>query len=123
MLLIDDLLLMPFSGMGFVFRTLARVAEEQYTDDAPVKQRLLELQVKIDSGEISEEEYVQQEAEILRELREIQNRKLEMAGVDPAELQGPLSGSIAEGSSVSVSFEPEAEVEAAQPPPKRRRAR
>jgi len=44
MLLIDDLLLMPFSGMGFVFRTLARVAEEQYTDDAPVKQRLLELQ-------------------------------------------------------------------------------
>jgi len=120
MLLIDDLLLMPFSGMGFVFRTLARVAEEQYTDDAPVKQRLLELQVKIDSGEISEEEYVQQEAEILRELREIQHRKLEMAGVDPAELQGPLSGSIAEGSSVSVSFEPE-EPEAVQPPPKRRR--
>ena len=120
MLLIDDLLLMPFSGMGFVFRTLARVAEEQYTDDAPVKQRLLELQVKIDSGEISEEEYVQQEAEILRELREIQHRKLEMAGVDPAELQGPLSGSIAEGSSVSVSFEPE-EPEAVPPPPKRRR--
>lgn len=120
MLLIDDLLLMPFSGMGFVFRTLARVAEEQYTDDAPVKQRLLELQVKIDSGEISEEGYVQQEAEILRELREIQHRKLEMAGVDPAELQGPLSGSIAEGSSVSVSFEPE-EPEAVQPPPKRRR--
>ena len=123
MLLIDDLLLMPFSGMGFVFRTLARVAEEQYTDDAPVKQRLLELQVKIDSGEISEEEYVQQEAEILRELRQIQNRKLEMAGVDPAELQGPLSGNIAEGSSVSVSFEPEAEEETVQPPPKRRRAR
>ena len=123
MLLIDDLLLMPFTGMGFVFRTLARVAEEQYTDDAPVKQRLLELQIKIDSGEISEEQYVQQEAEILRELREIQNRKLEMAGVDPAELQGPLTGSIAEGSSVSVSFEPEEEEEAVQPPPKRRRAR
>ena len=42
MLLIDDLLLLPISGFKFVFRTLQKVAEEQYTDDAPVKQRLLE---------------------------------------------------------------------------------
>ena len=50
MFLIDDLLLMPIDGMKFVFRTLARVAEEQYTDDAPIKERLLELQVRLDSG-------------------------------------------------------------------------
>ncbi len=83
MLLIDDLLLLPISGFKFVFRTLQRVAEEQYTDDAPVKQRLLELQVELDSGEISEEEYVAQEAAILRELREIENRKRELAGLPP----------------------------------------
>ena len=60
MLLIDDLLLLPISGFKFVFRTLQKVAEEQYTDDAPVKQRLLELQVELDSGNITEEEYVAQ---------------------------------------------------------------
>jgi hypothetical protein len=58
------------------------VAEEQWTDDAPLKERLLELQVRLDSGEISEEEYVAAEAAILRELREIQRRKIEMAAVD-----------------------------------------
>ena len=122
MFLVDDLLMMPFNGMGFIFRTLARVAEEQYTDDAPVKQRLLELQIKLESGEVTEEQYVKLEAEILRELREIQNRKLELAGVNPEEAAGPLTGSIAEGSSASVTFEAQEEEEPA-PGPKRRRKR
>jgi hypothetical protein len=121
MFLVDDLLMMPFNGMGFIFRTLARVAEEQYTDDAPIKQRLLELQLKLESGEVSEEEYVKQEAEILRELREIQNRKLELAGVNPEEAAGPLTGNIAEGSSASVTFIPQEEE--TPPTPKRRRKR
>ena len=43
MLLIDDLLLSPIAGFKFIMRTLARAAEEQYTDDAPIKERLLEL--------------------------------------------------------------------------------
>lgn len=120
MLLIDDLLLMPFNGMGFIFRTLARVAEEQYTDDAPVKQRLLELQLQLESGAVSEEEYVAQEAQILRDLREIQNRKLELAGVNPEEVAGPLTGSLAEGSSASVTFETEEEEPAPRPRSRRR---
>jgi len=33
MLLIDDLLMLPFSGFNFVMKTLRQVAEEQYTDD------------------------------------------------------------------------------------------
>ena len=36
MLLIDDLLLAPITGFKFILRTLQRIAEEQYTDDAPV---------------------------------------------------------------------------------------
>jgi Gas vesicle protein G len=120
MFLVDDLLMMPFNGMGFIFRTLARVAEEQYTDDAPVKQKLLELQLKLESGEVTEEEYLKQEAAILRELREIQNRKLELAGVNPEEAAGPLTGSLAEGSSASVTFVAEEEP---SPSPKRHRKR
>jgi len=75
MLLVDDLLMLPFSGFNFILRTLQRVAEEQYTDDAPVKERLLELQLKLEAEEISEKEYERQEAAIIRELREIENRR------------------------------------------------
>ena|SRR5579863_9342033 len=91
MLLIDDLLMLPFSGFNFVMRTLQKVAEEQYTDDAPVKERLLELQLKIESGEISEEEYAQEEAAIIRQLREIENRKRALAGAPAAELDRGLA--------------------------------
>lgn len=78
MLLIDDLLLAPLSGFKFVLRTLARVAEEEYTDDTPIKERLLELQLQLEEGSITETEYVQQEREILLELRAIQARRLEI---------------------------------------------
>ena len=83
MFLIDDLIGLPVSGIKFVLRTLAQVAEEQYTDTAPGKRRLLELQLELESGEITEQEYVRQEADILRELREIENRKRRMAGAQP----------------------------------------
>ncbi len=105
MLLIDDLLLMPVSGFKFIMRTLAKVAEEQYTDDAPIKQRLLELQLALDSGEISEDEYVKQEAEIIRQLREIERHKREVAGLPPQEEQGALvfrAGGEQGGASASV---------------------
>lgn len=85
MFLIDDLVSLPVLGIKFVLRTLQQVAEEQYTDAAPGKRRLLELQLALESEEISEEEYVRQEGEILRELREIENRKRRMAGTEPEE--------------------------------------
>ena len=87
MLLIDDLLLSPISGFQFILRTLARAAEEQYTDDAPIKERLLELQTLLEEGSITEEEYVEQEREVLAELREIQNRRMRMAGITPEEAE------------------------------------
>ncbi len=87
MLLIDDLLLSPISGFKFILRTLARAAEEQYTDDAPIKERLLELQTLLEDGSITEEEYVQQERQVLAELRAIQQRKMEMAGITPEEAE------------------------------------
>lgn len=87
MFLIDDLLLSPISGFQFVMRTLARAAEEQYTDDTPIKERLLELQTLLEEGSITEEEYVKEEREVLIQLREIQNRRMEMAGITPEEAE------------------------------------
>ena len=83
MLLIDDLLLFPVTGIKFVLRTLGQVAEQEYTDNAPLKVQLLELQEKLDAGEISEKEYEAAETEIFRQLREIEKRKRELAGMPP----------------------------------------
>ncbi len=87
MLLLDDLLGLPITGFKFVLRTLQQVAEEQYTDSGPVKERLLELQLQLESGDITEEKYNEAEAEIFQQLREIENRKREMAGA-PREESG-----------------------------------
>ncbi|PYX92630.1 MAG: gas vesicle protein GvpG [Acidobacteria bacterium] len=81
MLFLDDLLLLPITGMKFVLRTLGQVAEQEYTNSGPLKVQLLELQEKLDSGEITEKEYVEAETEILRQLREIEKRKRELAGI------------------------------------------
>jgi Gas vesicle protein G len=90
MLLIDDLLLLPFSGFRFILRTLQRVAEDEYTDDRAIKEQLLELQLKLDSGEITEDEYAREEAKIIRALRETENRKRALAGAPSREEQGPV---------------------------------
>ncbi|MGH9513144.1 MAG: gas vesicle protein GvpG [Terriglobales bacterium] len=111
MLLIDDLLLLPISGFKFIFRTLQKIAEEQYTDDAPIKERLLELQLKLESGELSEEAYVREEAAIIRQLREIEKHKRALAGIPEEEAPGGLTfrpGS-GEAGGVSVNFHQDTE--------------
>jgi Gas vesicle protein G len=87
MLLIDDLLLLPITGIKFVLRTLGQVAEQEYTDSGLLKAQLLELQEKLESGEISEREYTETETEIFRQLREIENRKRELAAMPREEKQ------------------------------------
>ncbi len=110
MFLVDDLLGLPFSGFRFVLKTLQKIAEEQYTDDAPVKERLLELQLKLESGEINEEEYAREELAIIRELREIENRKRQLAGAPPAEHDRGLAFTAGETkASASVTFHQDTE--------------
>jgi gas vesicle protein GvpG len=108
MLLIDDLLLAPFSGWNFIMRTLLKVAEEQWTDDAPLKEQLLALQVELEGGEITEEQYLEAEAAILRQIREVQRRKIQLAGGDPDAFEGGLSGRVQEGSGASLTWDPNA---------------
>lgn len=82
MFLIDDILLFPTTGLRFIFKTLQQVAEQEYTDSGPLKARLLELQVDLENGDLTEEEYVAAEREIILELREIEKRKRELAGTE-----------------------------------------
>lgn len=107
MLLIDDLLFAPFSGWNFIMRTLLKVAEEQWTDDAPLKEELLALQVHLEDGDITEEQYLEAEAAILLQIREVQRRKIELAGGDPDAFATGMSGKVQEGSGASITWNPE----------------
>jgi hypothetical protein len=101
--MIFTLLSLPLDGFKFILNTLVKVAEEQWTDDAPLKQQLLELQVLLENGDITEDQYLETEGKILKHLRDIQERKRELAGAEPRSEEG-LSGKVQEGSGASVTF-------------------
>jgi hypothetical protein len=48
-----------------------KVVEEELTDDAPVKQDLMELQMQLELGDVDDAEYVRREAEIMARLRDV----------------------------------------------------
>lgn len=78
MLLIDDLLLLPFSGFRFILGQIQKIADQELNDESVIKEQLLELQMRYELEEISEEEFVEREAEIFARLRAIKARQLEM---------------------------------------------
>lgn len=73
--LLTNILLAPFlgpiNGTMWTLDKVDRAVREQLTDDAEVKNDYMELQMKMELGEIDDEEYVRQEAEIMRRLREV----------------------------------------------------
>lgn len=83
MFLIDDVLLLPLklpvSGFNWILRQIQTMANEELLNDQPWKERLIELQMRLEVGEISEEDYVAEEALIFQRLREIRMRREEMA--------------------------------------------
>ncbi|HEX8186463.1 MAG TPA: gas vesicle protein GvpG [Blastocatellia bacterium] len=78
MFLIDDLLLFPFTGFRFILGQIQKMADQELNDESLVKEQLLELQMRLELEEISEEDFVQQEAELFARLRAIKMRQLEM---------------------------------------------
>ncbi|HEX7707947.1 MAG TPA: gas vesicle protein GvpG [Thermoanaerobaculia bacterium] len=81
--LLDDLLLLPIKGplAGFrwVMSTIQKMADEELLNDQPWKERLIELQMRLELGEVTEDEYVLEEAEIFQALRDIRARREAMA--------------------------------------------
>ena len=76
MFLIDDILLAPFKGIIFLAEKINEVVEKETSDEGAVKERLMELQLKFEMDEITEEEYDQKEDELLTLLDNIREEKL-----------------------------------------------
>ena len=61
----------PVAGIKWSLNKVMKVAEEELTDDTPVKQALMELQMQVELGDIDDAEYVRREAELMARLREV----------------------------------------------------
>jgi len=61
----------PVAGIRWSLRKVQQVVEEELTDDSSVKQELMELQMRVELGEIDDDEYVAREAELMARLREV----------------------------------------------------
>jgi hypothetical protein len=83
MFLLDDILMLPLklpvAGFNWVMRQIQTMANEELLNDQPWKERLIELQMMLEVGEISEEEYTVQEKQVFQALRDIRARREEMA--------------------------------------------
>lgn len=69
MIIIDDLLFwLPLKGLMAVFEKVHELAEQELSDESKIKEELLRMQTLYELDQVSEEEYLTKEAEILKRL-------------------------------------------------------
>ncbi len=75
MFLIDDILLAPLKVVLWVGRKINEAVERELHDEGRIKEELMELQQRLEMEEISEEEYKEEEKELLARLDAIRKEK------------------------------------------------
>ncbi len=80
MFFIDDLLLAPVNGFKFIMKQIQQIADRELNDESVLKEQLLELQMRLELEEISDEDYAEAEREIFARLRAVKMRQLEALG-------------------------------------------
>jgi hypothetical protein len=85
-LIIDSLIV---SGVRFVLDKIAAAVETELNDDSVLRERLLDAQMRLELGEISQEEFDRLEADIVARIREIKERQRggESAAISPKEMK------------------------------------
>lgn len=78
MFLIDDILFAPVTGFKFILGQIQKIADRELNDDSTIKEQLLELQMRLELDEISDEEYKEREADLFLRLRAIRQRQLDL---------------------------------------------
>ncbi|MFH1504863.1 MAG: gas vesicle protein GvpG [Candidatus Omnitrophota bacterium] len=77
MFLIDDIILSPVKLVVWLGKKIDDVAQKELSDEGRIKEKLMQLQLRFEMDEISEEEYNKQEEEILARLEAIRKAKEE----------------------------------------------
>jgi hypothetical protein len=81
----------PAAGIRYCIEKVVDYAEQQLTDDGPVREQLLELQIELEEGRVTEDEYTEREAVLLARLREIRELRRQMAR-EQADASAPADG-------------------------------
>jgi C4-type Zn-finger protein len=74
----------PAAGIRYCIEKVVEFAEHEITDDEPVRMQLMELQLDLEEGRVSEDEYTEREGVLLARLREIREYRKQMASEAPA---------------------------------------
>jgi hypothetical protein len=72
---LDDLLLAPLKGVAWIADKIQEQAERELMDEDGVKHRLTELYMRLETGQISEEEFERREAALVEQLETIEEYK------------------------------------------------
>jgi gas vesicle protein GvpG len=72
MFILDSLLM---GGLRFVLDQIVAAAEADMQDDSALREQLLEAQMRLELGEISEDEFRAVENDVLQRIREIKSRR------------------------------------------------
>ena len=72
MFILDSLLI---GSLRFVLDKIVAAAEAEASDDSSLREQLLEAQMRLELGEITDDEFAQIEEQVLAGLREIGERK------------------------------------------------
>jgi gas vesicle protein GvpG len=81
----------PAAGIRYCIEKVVEYAEHEITDDEPVRMQLMELQLELEEGRVSEDEYTEREAVLLARLREVREYRKQMAS-EAAAASAPAEG-------------------------------
>ena len=84
MLIVDRMLV---GGIKFVLGKLVAAVDAELNDDSHLREELLAAQMRLELGELSEEEFAALERDVLARLREIRDRQRGGEPVSPGELK------------------------------------
>jgi len=76
-LIVDDILFAPIKFPVWIAKKLSESAEKEMTDDSRIYEDLLNLQMRYELEEVSDEEYDRQETRLMEKLEEIRKYKEE----------------------------------------------
>lgn len=86
MLLLDDILTAPLKGVLWIFKEIVRAAEEEQAAESDrIRDRLRELYMQLETGQLSEAEFDEEERQLLDRLDELER---DAGGADEGGDQG-----------------------------------
>ena len=80
--LLFNILTFPVSGVIWIAEQIASEVDKQLYDESAIRAELMELELRCDAGEITDEQYLQAEEALLDRLSISQKRNQEMEETD-----------------------------------------